>query len=265
MELNAQCDQAEESYDKDVHQKNLLVARVAELETLLSEKQDLLAARSESLHFAEAEPGRIKRQIASIENAHKSMESERRSLQRKIRVFDHENDLQAKRREEAEKLKRSIMEKLELNRQTLEEREQDVATVKANLEVARSQSHDLTTRKVELNVKKRDLDGSLRHLTDQLTLASKEFETMKRLLKKKRVVADSERQLIPEAEDRLKDEQALLRNHQDERARKMKEVQRLRAEVDDFIAKLMNQEGVESEKKKVSLCLMSFFLHCCSL
>ncbi len=228
------------------------MTNVAELEALLIERGESAKHKSDSFNTAQLEPSRMSRQITSIESAAEAMEQEHRLLLRKIRNFDIEVDNQSKRRLDAEKLRKSVLEKLELNRQTLEERELDVATVQTNLEKAKALGHDLLTKKVEMNVKKREADSTLRHLNDQLALTSKDFELLKRQLKKKRTVADLARQNLPGLEDQLKDQQMLLKNVQEERSAKSKDIQKLKDEVDSHIARLFQQEGVETDRKNVS-------------
>jgi chromosome segregation ATPase len=251
-------EQAEDGYSREEAQKAALVARLAELEEQKKEKQAHLDQKHEALAVTEKEPGRLQRQIASIESAKTEMQNDHRALLRRIKAFEQEQEAQAKRRADAEKLRASIMEKLELNRQTLEERELDVSAVAANLDKAKAVGHDLVTRRVELNVKKRDADNQLRHLNDQLMLANKDCDILKRQLKKKRVVADTARQNMPTLEENLKDQEALLRNVQDERSKRAKEIAKQKDEVDTHVARLLQQEGVEAEKKAVSF-IMSLF------
>ena len=250
-ELNEQMSQADEGYGKEEAQKSAIVARLKELEEQKREKQGHLHLKQDTLDITEKEPGRLQRQITSIEGAHHDMLADYRALQRRMKAFELEQEAQVKRRADAEKLRNSILEKLELNRQTLEEREQDVAAITANLDKAKAVGHDLVTRRVELNVKKREADNQLRHLNDQLMLANKDFDVVKRQLKKKRVVADSARLSMPTIEDNLKDQEALLRNVQDERGKRSKDIQKQKDEVDSHVARLLQQEGVELEKKQV--------------
>ena len=148
VELSEQLAQTEEAYEREVQEKQGLDARMKELEGMNAEKQTQLVSKSATLETAEQEPGRLERQIQSMEHAVENMEQEYRMLQRRIRSYEQEVENQARRRVEAEKLRKTILEKLELNRQTLEEREHDVAVVRANLEKARAHHHDLVTRKV---------------------------------------------------------------------------------------------------------------------
>jgi chromosome segregation ATPase len=243
--------QADDGYSREEAQKVALLARVKELEEQKREKQAQLQQKQEALEITQKEPGRLQRQITSIEGARTEMQNDHRALLRRVKAFELEQEVQAKRRAEAEKMRASIMEKLELNRQTLEERELDVAAVAANLDKAKAVGHDLVTRRVELNVKKREADNNLRHLNDQLMLANKDYDILKRQLKKKRVVADTVRQTMPNVEEDLKDQEALLRNVQDDRSKRSKEIQKQKDEVDAHVARLLQQEGVEAEKKAV--------------
>jgi chromosome segregation ATPase len=243
--------QTDDGYSREEAQKGALHARLLELEEQKKEKQAQLEHKHDALAVTEKEPGRLQRQISSIENAKTEMQNDHRALLRRIKAFELDQEAQSKRRTEAEKLRASIIEKLELNRQTLEERELDVAAVAANLDKAKAVGHDLVTRRVELNVKKRDADNNLRHLTDQLMLANKDCDILKRQLKKKRVVADTVRQTMPTIEEQLKDQEALLSNVQDERSKRGKEIQKQKDEVDSHVARMLQQEGVEADKKAV--------------
>ena len=82
-------------------------------------------------------------------------------------------------------------------------------------------------------------------------LANKDYDALKRQLKKKRVVADTVRQTMPTIEENLKDQEVLLRNVQDERSKRSKEIQKQKDEVDAHVARLLQQEGLEGEKKAV--------------
>lgn len=220
------------------------------MERTRKNKQQLADEKAAALGIAEKEPGRMSRQINSIESAKQGMAAEHRHLQKNLAQFDESLEKQAKKKGESEKLRKNILEKLELNRQTLEEREADVATVHSNLEKAKAESHDFVTRKVELNLKKREKENHNRFLRDQLSMAEKDYENLKRSLKKKRVVANSAKQLLPSLEGQLVDQELLLRNMQDEKQFKVKEMKRMKDEVDSHVARLLQQEGVEGSRKK---------------
>jgi chromosome segregation ATPase len=220
------------------------------LETVKAEKETLYSTKLESLHTAEAEPGRLQRQIASIENASVAIKSDEFAILKKLQVFQDDSNAQVEKKAELLKLKTNILEKLELNRQTLEEREKDIQAVSSNLEKAKAQSHDHITKKLELNIRKKELDNHLRHANDSLLLITKDYESLTRQMKKRTIVLDLVKQNIPGLESQLKDQEMLLKNSIDERNGKKKESTKLKDEIDYHVARLLAQEGVETDKKK---------------
>jgi hypothetical protein len=170
-------------------------------------------------------------------------------MTKKIEVFVDDSKSQEQKKADLLKLKTNILEKLELNRQTLEERERDIQAVSMNLEKSKATSHDLITRKIELNIRKKDLENQLRHANDQLMLMTKDYEGLARQLKKKTIVLDLVKQNIPGLESQLKDEEMLVKNSLDDKINKKKELNKLKEENDYHIARLLTQEDIEKEKK----------------
>ena len=81
------------------------------------------------------------------------------------------------------------------------------------------------------------MDSHLRHLNDQIGLGEKDFDILKRQLKKKRSNCESAKQLIPGLETQFADQEMHLRLMQDDRSQRHKQNVKLRAEVNN-IAKL---------------------------
>lgn len=250
MELNEQYNLTDEAYERETAQKKLIQDRVLELENLKLEKEGIYQTKLDSLHSAESEPGRLQRQIASIENASVAIRGDETSITKKIQVFLEDSKAQEQKKNELLKLRTNILEKLELNRQTLEERERDIQAVSTNLEKSKALSHDLITQKIELNLRKKELDNQLRHSNDQLMLTTKDYEGLTRQLKKKTIVLDLVKQNIPGLESQLKDQDMLIKNSIDERNNKKKELNKLKEENDYHIARLLTTEDVEKDKKK---------------
>ena len=134
---------------------------------------------------SQVEPERIARQAESIEKAVVSMSSELKSLQKRMAGIDKVVDQQKERLAEAEKLRVTLDEQLELRRETIEQREQDISSIRLSFENEKAKSHDLLTRKVELNVKKKEVESKMRHNLDQLNTSKKEYDQLKRQYKKK--------------------------------------------------------------------------------
>jgi hypothetical protein len=177
------------------------------------------------------------------------MGNEERILLRKIKYIDQEIESQQKRRIEAEKLKKNLLEKMEFNSQTIEKREQDVSLVRANLDAAKSKYHDIVTKKVELNIKKKDIESALHHKTDQFNIVKKDYENWKRQYKKRRLIFDSVKEMLPQLEEQLEDKENVLKRYTDEFDRNSKLIIKLREDIDLNVAEFLQQEGFEKYKK----------------
>lgn len=248
--MNEQFAVNDEAYNKELSQLQLLKDSVSELESEKIKKEELLEQKVTALHSQQEEPHRLGRQVTSFEGALDEMEKELQKIQRKIKHLDEQAEEQAKRRAAVKHYQTQVLEKLELNRQTLEERQIDVNAVLSRLEIAKAQGHDITTRKVEMNLKKREADDNVHHVNDQLNNSKKDYESLKRTLKKNRTQCDSSKALLPGLEEILREQQMFLGALQNEQKTKRKQLDDLKDEVDLHVAKLLQQEGVESEKKQ---------------
>ena len=88
-------EQADDGYNREETQKSLLHAKLVELQDQKREMEDHLAQKKEALEMTEKEPGRLLRQITSIEGARNEMEQDHRALLRRIKAFDLEQEGQA--------------------------------------------------------------------------------------------------------------------------------------------------------------------------
>lgn len=249
IELSEQLRAGEETLIKENAQKDILSARSIELEKFRNDSQESLRTKIETLKTAEIEPRRILRQVESIKTALNGMENESRGLLRKLKLIDQETEHHNKRKTEAEKLKKNLMEKMELNSQTIEKREQDVAVVRSNLDSAKAKHHDLITKRMELSIKKKDIENSVHHKTDQFNFSKKDYDHMKRQYKKKRLIADSVKQIIPILEEQLNESEINLKAYKDECEKNVKLILKMRDDIDNNLAQFLQQEGFESIKK----------------
>lgn len=191
--------------------------------------------------------------MEAITRAHSGMEAELRSLNRKLKGFEADIDIQTKRKLEVEKLRKSLLEKMEVNRQTMEAREQDVAAVRKNLDLAKARNHELVIRKMELNLQKKEMENDVRHKNDLHNVAKKDYDNLKRQLKKKRSILDSIKQVLPQLEEQVVDQELSLRSLREDSDRKGKAITGLKNELDMHVAIFLQQEGIEQSKRKVRM------------
>jgi chromosome segregation ATPase len=248
--LIKQLQKADDNFDKETANKQLLKARCGELESQAEEKKAALDTKNQQIKVASGEPPRLQRQCEAVTNAGKTMERENNELTRKFREFDDQIEKQRKRRAEAEKVKASLNEKIELNLQTIEKRDEEVSIIRSTLEATELEGDDLNGQKVELNIKRKEVESNARHNIDKLTLTKKSYHDVMRLLKKKKSFMEGVKAVLPSLQEQLKGSELTLKTLQSEKVIKTREVLKLKDELDSFIADFLQQEGIEADKKK---------------
>ena len=113
----------------------------------------------------------------------------------------------------------------------------------------KQRAHDYATRNAELAILKKDLESQLQSLNDQQSILQKEYGAMKRMIKKKRTIADGARAVIPKLEETLNDQEVSLKSYINECEEIRKEVQDIKNELDERIVEFLQLEGIQSSKK----------------
>jgi hypothetical protein len=92
-------------------------------------------------------------------------------------------------------------------------------------------------------------------------LANKEYDGLKRQLKKKRSIVDAVREVLGPLESQLEDQEVILKAFESERDQKVRELKLLRDEVHFYRGQFFELEVLEKEKKLVRSFICSFLLH----
>jgi hypothetical protein len=136
--------------EKEILQDKTTAVNSKEVEGVKTEKKDPLAILSESLLQSKGEPLRLLKWAETMEKAAAGIDGDVVKLKLRIKACEEETEKECELRAAAEILRVGLLEKLDLNRHTIEKREVDVAMVKKNLEIARALHHDLITRRVRV-------------------------------------------------------------------------------------------------------------------
>lgn len=243
---------ADVSFDRESKQKIELVHRINDFEKLVTEKKDFLILHEDALKNANCEPLRIIRQSESLERAFYNLEIERNAVTGKLSNVQKELEMHKVGFSEAEKLRKILFEKLDINRKTLQNREQEVSAVNNSLTSTKSKVHDLITRKVELNVHRKESEIELRKAIDHFNFSKKDYELLKKQLKKKRILVDSINEVIPKLQDQHIDYNQIVESLKEESRRKCQMIATLKTGVEDALAVLLSIESNEFEKKEVN-------------
>lgn len=252
LDKNAELLQIDETFEKEGVTKKTLMSRLQELENMISAKKAEEAMLRNKLQKQSQEPGRIARLADATEKAVITMTEQLNGVKRKIAYANSELEKCNSRREATEKLKMSILEKNEIHRLTIEKREKDVASILKNLEDEKALLHDNITKKMELNLKKKEVDAEFRHTNESLNFLKKDYDSAKRLYKKKRGKADAIRVMIPTLSEQLIDEQHNITLYSADRDDIRRRNEKLKEEIDVALAHFLEQEGIEKSKKDVS-------------
>lgn len=260
LSLTNQIQDADETEAKEILQKNKLIERMNELlklkESQMKERSELLI----QLEKARAEPDRLTRQAESIEKAAGAFENELKGIQRKIKFNENEIHKKLQKINESKKLKENLLEKLEFHQQTLLQRENDVNIIRKQLEQEKSLNHEILLKKVEYNLKVKEMDSDIRHKNDEINLMKKEYELLKRQYKKKRGIVDQIKAIIPQLEEQTLTQEHMMRSYKEECEGIKKRISNQQEEVELGIAQLLQQENYEKAHSEVSFPpLLVFF------
>jgi hypothetical protein len=225
--------------------KDLIEQRKGEKEELA---RSTMAAKA-ALVKAKAEPIRIRKQRECIEKTSAALRAEADKVMQRDKETTSELERLVAQQAEADLMQKSLTGKLELHKDTMVHRQNDVDAVQQTLDLARERSHALRTDKVEAELRKRQADEDLRHERDSLSRTRKDFDVLKRTLKKKQGIVAAARKLIPALEEQVRDAQATAAAAAGRSAEIAKEVETLKQDVDIGIARFLRQEGVEEEQR----------------
>jgi hypothetical protein len=129
--------------------------------------------------------------------------------------------------------------------------------VKIDVDNEKQKTHDIATRNAEISILKRDVESQLQSYNDQQSLLQKEYENIKRIIKKRRSISDAIHAIIPKLEETLHDEELSLKSYESECEVIKKDVSQLKKELDEHIIEFLQLEGMVH---RVEMCVLSIVL-----
>jgi chromosome segregation ATPase len=248
--LQKEYERQAESLEKESRTKQALLERHETLEVELQQARGDLADARDRLIKAQAEPGRVRKQAESVHRAAEQLVLDIAELKTKIEHNQNTLEKQKQKRAEAEDQKAALDKKLAHNKAMYEKRQAEVAVLQRLLDLEKDKQHELITSKVELEINKRSRDEDLRRALEELSAAKKEYENKKRLVRKKRYVADGVRELIPTLAAQLLDYQHSLRAYNEENKETASQIEEAKKEVEVSIARFLKQETLDKGKRE---------------
>lgn len=251
LNLNQESDTAKASYEKENSQKNVISTKLEACLENKATKEEVLSQMESVFQRCSIEPGRIAKQTESIENAANGMRVELKHVSKEILRVQQDTIDQADRKHKSELLKKSLYDKIDVQKESIEAKQTEDASFKAILEGEKAKNNDLITRKLELNLKKKESENILRQSLDDQNTARKTHEMLEKQTKLKRGIADETKQAIPTLESSFMDEQISLKLLKDEQSKLKTDLKNYRKEVDTHIVELLQQENLEQTKRRM--------------
>jgi hypothetical protein len=239
-----------EALEKEGRNKSALLERHEGLELELVKAQTDLAESKEVLAKAAQEPERARKQADSVYKAAAQLITDIATLADSVAGREGILEKQATRRTEEEEQLAALQRKGGLQQKKIEERNAEVAELQKVLDVERNTQHELVANKVKMELLLRGCNEDLRRAGDELSGAKKDYDSKKRMLRKKRAIADSVRELLPILSGQVLDDEHALRSYADENKRLGASIKEERREVDLGMARFMKQEMLEKGKRE---------------
>lgn len=254
--LRQQLTQQENHIEGETKRKDEFAQKIEQLRDLREDLNETRAAERHTLNKLRNDPERIRKQADVVQKAAENLDAEVKRLRERLAGSDAELQHQQKKKREADEVSKDLGRKLELHRDTIDQREQDVESVQKNLEFEKTQYHDALTRRAELELSKRGEDDKLKRVVESLGQTNKLFERNKKELKRKRIMLDAVTNTIPQLRMQLHDAGHQLESFRSQNRQYRTQLSELKQEVDIFIARFLRQEQVEASKADELRALM---------
>jgi hypothetical protein len=239
-----------EALERETKAKAALLERSDALEAEVAAARVELAHAEEARAKAQAEPERVQRQAESVLAAAEALQAAIAALAANVGGAQEALEKQALRRGEAEQERYALQKKLQAQTAAIEKRRAEVEQLQNVLDDEKGKQHELTTLKLEVELAKRAAREELHRANEELSLAKKDYDAKKRLLRKKRYVADGVKEVLPALQAQLLDQEHSLRSFAVENKRVALEVEEARCGVEVLVARFVKQETLEKSKQE---------------
>ncbi|KDO30765.1 hypothetical protein SPRG_04666 [Saprolegnia parasitica CBS 223.65] len=223
---------------KEERRKNDLVARCESLRVANDALDAANNAEKKVLAKLRGDPERIAKQADVVAKAVENLEHEIKRLQDRLVIVNAQCSAQDEKRKEADDVQKELNHKLDVHRDTIDQRQRDVDHVSLLLTDERQTHATRLGDRARLDLALRSAEMTSRRETDRQSSLVKEFDRLKKTLKKKMVQVDSAKSLLPNLEVQVTDaEHQMAADHVD-----------LKQDVDVLIARLFKLDTIEKAK-----------------
>lgn len=167
------------------------------------------------------------------------------------KLASHENEIVKKNgaREKLEDEKRDLLEKCELERRKSARLSGQSESIMRTLAVAQTKFRSVTTARVQLELKQREIDDKVRYESASSTTHLKQLNSLMSTYVKKKAVLDRSKRNVDELEVKLKDQEFLVKEQQKLCIEHSKSIENLKDIVNIEVTRLLERTNLEVEIK----------------
>ena len=142
--------------------KQEFLERIEQLKGTRVEAEDEKVVQRQTLQKIKADPDRIKKNADVVQKAAENLASDVKRLTQRVEDADAELVHQSRKRKEGDDVHNDLERKLNLHRDTIEQRRGDVEKVKKKRDTEKMQYHQQTNRRLELEMEQKQAEDAMK-------------------------------------------------------------------------------------------------------
>lgn len=238
----------ESELNKDTQRKKDYLARLTFLQSENAQLEQRCASDQKHLHQLQNDPERMGKQADVVQKAVANLEREIVKATETMQELDEIIETQTLKAREDEDVQKELTHKLDVHRDTIDQRQRDVDHVSLHLRDEQNTHVMRLSEKTRLEMAAKALEMTARRENERVAKDQKDFDRLKRELKKKLMLYDSSQSLVPNLKAQVVDAQHQLNAL---RASNKKQIQmqlEVKQQVDLLIARFLKQETHEKHQ-----------------
>ncbi|KAF4129429.1 hypothetical protein GN958_ATG21384 [Phytophthora infestans] len=227
---------------KDTQRKKEYLARLDFLHQENTRLEQTSAAELKRLHHLQGDPDRMQKQADVVARAVAALDKESNKDKARAGELQAAADSTAAKLRDADEVHRELAQKLDVHRETIDQRQRDVDHVTLHLREEQNVNVMRLGEKTRLDIRAKALELATRRENERCTKAQKDYDRLKRELKKQILQLDSSKALLPNLRAQVVDVQhqiSSLRSENKDQAQRQLDVKQ---QVDLLIARFLKQE-----------------------
>ncbi|TYZ64351.1 hypothetical protein PybrP1_000263 [[Pythium] brassicae (nom. inval.)] len=233
---------------KDNQRKRDYLARLEFLRAENARLEQSCGAEQKQLALLQSDPARMEKQADVVQKAVANLERDIAKARERLRELDAAADAQSAKAREAEDVQKELSHKLDVHRDTIEQRQRDVEHVNLHLREEQNTHVLRLSEKMRLEIAAKALDAGFRRESERVQKDQKDYDRLKRELKKKVLLHDSSKALLPNLKAQVVDAHHQVSALQVENRKQTQLQFEVKQQVDLLIARFLRQEDGEKRQ-----------------